>query len=314
MLGKVILTGKSFQETCAYLCQERSQARVLKAEGVRQHDFRLMAMDFEAQHQRMATKEKPVFHAVLSFRPGEVIADKMLVELGEKYIKRMGLTDTQYAFVKHTDRRHLHVHVLANRVDNHGKPTAKGLVVERSIEVARELTKEYGLRANDEKRLEMTNKAALHEPDAKRYRIYETIREVLPRCRGMGELEEALREKGVEMRYRVDEQTGVRQGVSFRLENRSFKGSRVDKEYSLGRLEQRLALQQELELRRVREREMAMRLHQSMKMREPVLLKEAPIRSEKTVPEPDELSVNLKPDGLKEELEPRLRQGPRLRL
>jgi hypothetical protein len=291
MLGKVILTGKSFVETCAYLCKEQSRAQVLKAEGVRKHDFRLMAMDFEAQHRRMETKEKPVFHAVLSFRPGEVIGDKMLVELGEKYIERMGLADTQYAFVKHTDRSHLHVHVLANRVDNHGKPTAKGLIVERSIKVAGELTKEYGLQANEGKRLAITNMEAMHEPDVKRYRIYEAIREVLPRCRGIDELEKALLERGVETRWRVDERTGERQGVSFRLENRSFKGSRVDKEYSLGRLERRLAQQQELELRDQREKEMVRRLKESMKMWKPE-------------------SSNAKE---REELEPRQRQGPRLR-
>jgi len=294
-----------------------------------------MAMDFEAQHQRMATKEKPVFHAVLSFRPGEVLDDKMLVELGEKYIEKMGLSDTQYAFVKHTNKRHLHVHVVANRVDNHGGPTAKGLVVERSMKVAGELTKEYGLQADEGKRLEMINKDAVHEPDLKRYRIYEAIREVLPRCRGMSDLEGALREKGVETRYRIDERTGERQGVSFRLENRSFKGSLVDKEYSLGRLEWRLVQQQRLwqdsELRKGREKELVLRLKGSMKLQEPELSKgrelrltlERSLRREKIVPEDDELKGRLRLDGrkevlksddLKEEQEPRLKQGPRLRL
>lgn len=312
MLGKVILTGKSFGETCAYLCKEQSRAQVLKAEGVRKHDFRLMAMDFEAQHQRMADKEKPVFHAVLSFRPGEVVADKVLVELGEKYIERMGLADTQYAFVKHTDKSHLHVHVLANRVDNHGRPTAKGLVIERSMAVAGELTREYGLQPNEGKRLEMTHMDALHEPDVKRYRIYEAIRQVLPRCRGMGELEEALRKRGVEMRCRVDEQTGERQGVSFRLENRSFKGSQVDKEYSLGRLERRLAQQQKLwqELLKEREKEMVRRLKESIKLREPEVKRD----ELKVDLKRDEMKVGLKQDDQMEELVPRLRQGPRLRL
>jgi hypothetical protein len=318
MLGKVILTGKSFGQTCAYLCQELSRAQILKTEGVRLHDYGLMARDFEAQHQRMATKEKPVFHAVLSFRPGEVVDDRLLVELGEKYIEKMRLADTQYAFVKHTDRRHLHMHVVANRVDNHGEPTAKGLVIEQSIKVARELTKEYGFQQDEGKRLEMTQMNALHEPDVKRYRIYEAIRDVLPRCRGMDELEGALREKGVEMRIRVDERTGERQGVSFRLENRSFKGSRVDKEYSLARLGRRLAqqqkMQQDMEVGQEREEEMVLRLKESMKRRETELptvteLRLALERSiRKDVPVQEESQVQ---EEMKEELRPRLRHGLR---
>jgi hypothetical protein len=210
-----------------------------------------MAEDFEWQHRLMPEKEKPVFHSVLSFPPGERPEDNLLVQLSKAYLERIGMVNTQYAFVKHTDKEHLHVHVIANRVNNDGEPIGKGLIIERSIKAAKELTAEYGLRQHQGKRLDRTHLDALHEPDARRYQIYGSISEVLPECRNLSELEERLQERGITVRYRHDPETNERQGISFRLENRSFKGSRVDAEFSLMRLERTLELQE----RQVQERE-----------------------------------------------------------
>jgi len=244
MIAKVVLTGKSFSETCEYLEREESLSEVIAVEGVRGHDPRLMAEDFEWQHRLMPEKEKPVFHSVVSFPPGERLDNEQLVPLLDDYLVRIGMVNTQHAFVKDLDKEHLHVHVLANRVNNDGEPIGKGLIIERSIKAARELTAEYGLQQHEGKRLDRTHLDALHEPDVKRYRIYSAVREVLPVCRDLDELGARLQERGITVRYRHDPETNERQGISFRLENRSFKGSGVDAEFSLKRLERTLELQE----------------------------------------------------------------------
>lgn len=246
MIAKTFITAKGFGDSCSYLCLDDKRAQVLAAEGVRTHDIRLMAADFERQHGLMPEKEKPVYHSALSFPAGEQVADERLVELGKRFLEKIGMVNTQYVLVKHTDKEHLHVHVLANRVDNDGEPIGKGLIIERGIKAAQELTEEYGLRREDGKRLDRTHREALHEPDAKRYRIYEAISAALPKCRGLDDLEKGLLAEGIAVRFRYDKESGERTGISFRLENRSFKGSRVDDEFSLGRLERRLALQEVL--------------------------------------------------------------------
>lgn len=243
MNGKVFLTGKTFGQTCEYLEREQSLSKVLAVEGVRGHDPRLMAEDFERQHRLMPEKEKPVFHGALTFPPGEWVDDDRLVEISKEYLRRIGMVNTQYALVKHTDKEHLHVHILANRVNNDGEPIGKGLIVERSMKAAAELTREYGLQQGQGKRLELTNLAALHEPDVKRYQIYSAIREVLPECLSLSELEARLQERGIAVRYRLDAETNERQGISFRYDNRSFKGSGVDAEFSIKGLERTLDLQ-----------------------------------------------------------------------
>ncbi|GGB14829.1 relaxase/mobilization nuclease domain-containing protein [Puia dinghuensis] len=245
MIAKTFLTGQTFGRTCEYLCQDQSRAEVLAAEGVRMHDYRLMAADFEWQHRLMPGKEKPVYHCALTFPPGEQVPDEQLVQLGQRFLEKVELVNTQYAFVKHTDKEHLHMHVIANKVDNDGAPTGKGLIIERGIKAAAQLTAEYGLRQDAGKHLDQTHREALHEPDAKRYRIYEAIHGQLPQCHTLDDLEKALLQQGITVRYRCHPDTGERQGISFRLENRSFKGSRVDEEYSLGGLQRTLALQEQ---------------------------------------------------------------------
>jgi hypothetical protein len=211
-------------------------------------------------------KEKPVFHEVLSFPHGENPGDEKLVEIGRRQLEKIGMADTQHIIVKHTDKEHLHLHILANRVSNTGAIVGEGLVIERGIKAARELTEEYHLQPDRGKDLRETNRQALHEPDAKRYRLYEAIKEVLPDCQRMEDLEMRLLERGISTRYRIDRGSGERQGVSFRIENYCFKGSEVDRGYSLKGLEQTLAqqLKQALEQKAALEQKRVMEQTQAL--------------------------------------------------
>ena len=69
MISKVY-HGHSFYHACRYIVTKQG-AEVLHSEGVRSHDFKLMAKDFLLQQELRPTKEKACFHASLSFYPGE---------------------------------------------------------------------------------------------------------------------------------------------------------------------------------------------------------------------------------------------------
>jgi hypothetical protein len=255
MISKIFLTGQSFGQTCRYVCQDLVRAEVLAVDGVRGYDHRLMAEDFELQHRFNPVKEKPVFHGMLSFLPGEDPGNALMVEIAQLYLQKIKMSNTQYAIVKHIDKGHLHMHILANRVNNNGEIIGKGLIIERGIKAARELTLEYRLRQEQGKNLDLTHRAALHEPDAKRYRLYEAIYHVLPGCRQIEDLEKGLLLRGITTRYRQDPVTGQRQGISFRIEKMAFGGKQVDPAYSLQNLERTILQQkQEEELRVEQER------------------------------------------------------------
>jgi hypothetical protein len=258
MISKIFITGKTFGETCRYVCedlewnlkrdlgQDYKRAQVLYVEGVREHDHRLMAADFESQHHFTPEKEKPVFHGVLSFPPGERPGDEMMVDIGRRYLVEIGMADTQFAIVKHTDKEHLHLHIVANRVNNKGRIIGQGFIIERGIKAAQKLTREYELQPEQSKNLELTHLEALHEPDQYRYRVYQAIRESLPYCWDLEDLEKRLLERAISTRYRMDPATGERQGISFRIGDYSFQGSKVDPAYSLKNLERALSLSPEL--------------------------------------------------------------------
>src|SRR5258708_9569695 len=203
-----------------------------------------MAADFERQHQFTPEKEKPVFHGMLSFPPGEDPGNGRMVEIARKYLQEIGMTRTQFAIVKHLDKDHLHMHIVANRVDNEGKIIGKGLIIERGIKAAQKLTREYKLTPELTKNLQRTHLEALHEPDAYRYRLYQAIKETMPGCRNLTDLEKGLLEQGISTRYRQDRETGARQGISFWIEKYCFQGSKVDPAYSLRNLVKTLELQQ----------------------------------------------------------------------
>ncbi|HWJ29679.1 MAG TPA: relaxase/mobilization nuclease domain-containing protein, partial [Flavisolibacter sp.] len=114
MISKVV-SAHSFYHTCRYISCKQG-AEILIAEGVRAHDFKLMAEDFLCQQQMRPSKELACFHGILSFYPGEKPSDDQMKEIAMQYLHQLGIINTQYAVCKHTDRDHLHMHIVANMV------------------------------------------------------------------------------------------------------------------------------------------------------------------------------------------------------
>ncbi|WP_070094280.1 relaxase/mobilization nuclease domain-containing protein [Pseudomonas monteilii] len=60
---------------------------------------------------------KPVFHAMLSLRPGESLSTSQWRFAVQKYLGDLGFDEsTQYVAVMHRDKDHEHVHIVANRI------------------------------------------------------------------------------------------------------------------------------------------------------------------------------------------------------
>ncbi len=236
MISKVI-RGKTFYGACRYVCADAKRAVILEAEGVRDYDYREMAKDFEAQHSLRPSLGKPVFHGILSFYPGEKPADETMVRIARSYLKELGIRDTQCVITKHTDKDHMHLHILANMVNNKGETIKDNYIGLRGKKAAELLTIGYHLREAKEKDLTKTNIESLNEREATRYKIYCLISEQLPKSKTMRELEKALQKTGIETVYKYKGETDEKQGVSFSLGEYKFKGSEVDRNYSLGYLQ-----------------------------------------------------------------------------
>lgn len=230
------LPAHSFYHTCRYICN-KSGAEVLIAEGVRGHDFKVMAEDFLGQQQMRPGKEKACFHSILSFYPGEKPSDEMMKEIAQKYLERLEIVNTQFSVSKHTDKDHIHLHIVANMVDNDGKAITDSWIGLRGKKIAQQLTEEYKLIPALKKNLNLIHMEALSESEAYKYKIYDAIIRSLPHCRTMEDLEAKLLKLGIETKYKYKGQTQEKQGVSFKIGNICFKGSQVDRAFSLAGLE-----------------------------------------------------------------------------
>ncbi len=238
MVSKVF-PGDSFYHACRYVVNKPG-AEVLEYEGVRGHDYRLMSDDFIMQQQLRPEKKKACFHCSLSFYPGEVLSDELMVKIAKKYLYKLGINNTQFTITKHTDRRHMHLHVVANMVDNNGKAISDSFLGLRGKKIAQQLTKEYSLVQALGKNLELTNHEALRTSQANKYKIYKAIMEALPHCKTMQDLEKKLQLQGIGTQYKYRGQSLEKQGVSFKIGEDCFKGSKVDRQFSLSNLEKTL--------------------------------------------------------------------------
>lgn len=243
MISKVV-TGKTFYGVCRYVCMDQKRALILATEGVRNYDHTLMAKDFELQHSLRPSLTKAIFHGILSFYPGEKIDDKMMTEIAKEYLLEMNIINTQYAITKHIDKDHLHLHIIANLVNNNGEVIKDNWIGLKGKKVSQKLTSKYGLKEVVTKNLELTNLTALNEKEANKYIIYQAILEILPGCRNLHDLELKLVKKKIETVYKYIGQSGELQGISFAIGNFKFKGSEIDRKFSVGKLQKIIHQQQ----------------------------------------------------------------------
>jgi hypothetical protein len=246
MIGNAFKPTGSFRKVSHYISQDQRRSEVLYQEGVRAHDYRLMARDFEMIHSLHPGCSKPVFHGVLDFHERERLDDAGMVEIARKYLEEIRMINTQYAIVKHFDTAHIHVHLIANRIDYNGDLIRNYPESLRSNNAVQKLVQEYNLIPAQSKNLRQTNFDALDNSEMRKYAIYRSIRECLPGCRSLEELEQKLFLSGIETRYRISQETGQKIGISFRYQNEAFKGSRIDPDCSLQALQHTLTLKQDL--------------------------------------------------------------------
>ncbi|MBI2283089.1 MAG: relaxase/mobilization nuclease domain-containing protein [Bacteroidetes bacterium] len=242
MISKSI-PAHSFYYTCRYILN-KSGAELLTAEGVRGYDYKLMAEDFQMQQQLRPEKKVACFHSILSFYPGEKPSDKTMAEIGQKYLTELGIVNTQYAITKHTDKAHLHLHIVANMVNNEGKSISDSWIGFQGKKIAQKLTQAYDLTPALEKSQRLINPEIGNLLEANRVKMYMVISENLPLCQTIEDLENKLKKKGIEVKYKYKGKTNEKQGISFRLGEHTFKGSQVDRKYSLTGLERILTSQQ----------------------------------------------------------------------
>ena len=237
MIAKIV-TGKSFGGAVRYLTEKSGYARMLDSDGIDTRSIRDMIGSFNFQRKARKEIEKVVGHISLSFHPKDAprLTDEFMTELAREYMERMGITDTQYMIVRHTDTEHPHLHILYNRVKYDAKLVPDSNERHRSTKICKAMKRKHGLTFSEGKENVKTEK--LHDPDKVKYGIYEAVKTALEGCASFTELAERLRGKGVTAAFvhRGGDPQKEIQGMTFTMQGRTLKASQVDRKFSYANL------------------------------------------------------------------------------
>ena len=214
------------------------KARLIDSKDVRLDDNATIARSMQGQADDKPGRKlkNPVYHISLDFAHEDTpkLTDDLMVEIAREYMRRMGITNTQYIVCRHTDREHQHLHIVANRVDNDGNTISDSNDNVRNVKVCKALTREYRLHFSKGKMNVKCDR--LRGKDKVKYQIYDAIKAALPHCNCWSDFCDMLAKQGVGVHFKLDRRNGNIVGMSFTKNEISFSGSRIDRSMSFYKL------------------------------------------------------------------------------
>jgi Relaxase/Mobilisation nuclease domain len=245
MMGKPI-TGRSFGGCIRYVV-DRQEAKILAAEGVRMQNASTLAHDFNLQRKMRPELGKAVGHLVLSWSKEDLakLNDDIMVERAKEYMEKVGIRDTQFLVVRHSDREHPHLHLIYNRVDNNGKTISDKNNFAKNVKACKEITLKYGYHLGEGK--EQVNRQALNGKEKIRYELYDAIKAAMKTATTWKGLEVELAKQEIGVAYKFRSGTSEVQGVSFEKGDIKMKGSAIDRSLSYAKIDATLTRNQQVE-------------------------------------------------------------------
>ena len=242
MIGKIV-QGVDFRGVVNYVLQ-KPDAEPLGGRGLRNDSIDHIVDSFRTQAS-FNPIAKPVAHISLDFsaQDKERLTNKMMLQIADEYLNRMGYGNTQVLIVRHNDREHPHLHLVLNRIDGNGKRITDKNERVRNAKVCRELSNKYGLYIAPNK--DSVKRHRLRVPDKTKYEIYDAIRNALPRCNNWNDLTRALRKQGINTEFKSKGTTSTIEGVKFSKNGYIFSGSKIDKAFSFSKLNRHFAQAQQ---------------------------------------------------------------------
>ena len=187
--------------------------------------------------------KNPVGHISLNFHADDKdkVDDRTMVEIAQKYMKKMGIVDTPYIIVRHLDKDYPHCHIVFSRINNHAETISDKNDFDRNRAVCLDLTKEYGLHISEGKR--QTNVNKLRGAEKIRYEIFNAVDSVWndSSVHTFEQFEARLNTAGVGIEYKYKRGSNEPQGLWYTRKGKRFAASKIDRRFSLGNITKHLA-------------------------------------------------------------------------
>lgn len=266
-MGKPI-TGRSFGGCIRYVV-DRQEAKILASEGVRMQNASTLAQDFNLQRKMRPELGKAVGHLILSWSKEDLskLCDEIMVERVKEYMEKVGIRNTQYVVVRHSDRNHPHLHLIYNRVDNNGKTISDKNNFAKNIKACKEITLKHGYYLGEGK--DLVNRQALKGKEKIRYELYDAIKIAMKTVKNWKSLEAELAKQGIGIAYKFRSGTSEVQGISFEKDGIKMKGSAIDRSLSYAKIDATLNRNHHVQLyhaaRKANEPSLANQLRESIR-------------------------------------------------
>jgi hypothetical protein len=116
----VCSSGKSFGALADYLTEPKNDVDRVEWTSTRNlpvDDPYLAGRVMEATAAENVRVEKPVYHIAVSFHPDDVVTRPQMEHVADRLLEELGLERHQALIVAHNDRPHDHFHIMVNRID-----------------------------------------------------------------------------------------------------------------------------------------------------------------------------------------------------
>lgn len=243
MIGKQ-MKGKGFRGVLNYVLDPRKGHLIggtMDGKSARE-----LAQEFAETRRLNPTLKKPVYHVSLSLSPGERLEDFEWNRVADSYMTEMKFTCSPYVVVRHSDKEHDHIHIVASRIGLDGKTVSDSRNYQRSEKAVRGIKQEFGLQhvapSRETGRKGITSgelrRALKTEVPSTRMTLQRVIDEEAKHSLTMGDFVKNLERRGVRAIPNMAANGRVT-GISYRLDGELMKGSDLGKAYTFAGLQKR---------------------------------------------------------------------------
>ncbi|MBO3273123.1 relaxase/mobilization nuclease domain-containing protein [Hymenobacter defluvii] len=233
MIAKTNL-GADFEGAIAYGQGIRSgrtnkQASLVSVANIYSEDPKGIAGEMRDVASLSEKIQKPVWHTVLSWAPGEEVTLEQKRQAAALYCELIGATldRHQVAVYEHKDKPHAHLHIYINRVPIDGGPALRSdQNYARNVKATQQIREKLGMAPLPERRQSLKDHSP--EKEATRELVQAALATALrdKQVTTVEQLQQVLQQQSIQTQIRRDEQ-GILTGVSFRAGQTAVTGTQV---------------------------------------------------------------------------------------
>ena len=251
MIAKIVKHG-NFKQTLKYVLEKEGSQLI--GGNMAHENVSSLVDEFSWFLHLNERVKKPLCHISLSVSNSEHLEDSTWNAIAREFLEGLELDHNQYIVVRHSDREHDHIHIVANRIRWDGKCVSDWWDFRRGEQIVRELEAKYQLYSGTAKNLAKTSPkvgevriARSENKPSVRTVLQDAIDEIAPQVVSISELAAKLGERNIETRFR-DNDAGEVAGICFSLQVEgkekpvAFKGSQLGRIYSYPGLQKHFQL------------------------------------------------------------------------